>query len=139
LSPAYAYLCDVPYLGLGPAARGLLRYSQYFLGDYVLGGLIAMNIAALPSCGFRFGRMSGSIRYVAALSFALYLFHYPLLELFSPWLAPLPLAVAVLAAVWVLGIATEALRAVLRSQASAAVARAQRRREAPSLPRPQRV
>ena len=54
------------------------------------------------------------IAYLAAMTFALYLTHFPLLELFSPFLSPLPLAVAVLVSVLGLALMTDRLRGIVR-------------------------
>jgi peptidoglycan/LPS O-acetylase OafA/YrhL len=111
----YSLPSDLFYQAVGPELRHWLRYSQFFLSDYALTVLVVFNLAAVKSCDFQFARWAKPIRYVAGLTFALYLFHYPLLEFYGQWLAPVPLALAVLLTVWGLGSATERLRASLRS------------------------
>ncbi|WP_119462063.1 acyltransferase family protein [Rhodospirillaceae bacterium SYSU D60014] len=72
------------FLGGWPETH--LRYSQHFLGDWLIGALILMNILAARSCGFA-GLARRSVRRpivaVASFSFTIYLFHMPLLKFFT--------------------------------------------------------
>ncbi len=130
VSGVYALPSDLFYHAVGQELRDWLRYSQFFLGDYGLAALLVVNLAAAERCQFNFGRWRRPLRYVSVLTFALYLFHYPLLRLFATWLSPAPLALAVLVTVWALGMASEQLRKNLRGRLAAAfalgAARAQR-------------
>jgi peptidoglycan/LPS O-acetylase OafA/YrhL len=110
------------YALAGEELRHWLRYSQYFLSDYVLAALIAMNLVAAASCKFTFGSLAKPIRWAAGVTFALYLFHYPLLEFYSLWLPPAVLALAVLLTCSGVGIATERLRRGLRASLVAMLA-----------------
>ena len=118
----YAVPSDALYHIIGQELRHWLRYSQFFLGDYLLAVFLVISIAALNSCNFEFGSAKKLIHYLAGLTFALYLFHYPLLELFASWLGPVPLALTVLIGVWGLSIGTDWLRTSMRSSLSAAFA-----------------
>lgn len=115
----YEVPSDVLYMIIGENIRHWLRYSQYFLGDYLVAFLIVMNIAVIPGCRFHFGVFERPIRYMAMMSFSLYLFHYPLLEFFSQWFRSLPLAIAVIVSVWGLTVKTEWFRMTMRSRAVA--------------------
>ncbi len=62
--------------------------------DYVIGGLVALNLLAAAQIALPLARFAGVIAVLAGLTFSLYLFHLPLLHLFAS-LAPdsLPLSV----------------------------------------------
>lgn len=83
--------------------------------DFPLGALIATNIHAASFLNFRLSRFHGPIAKIAGMTFALYLFHLPLLHLAAAYLPagwPAPVrgvaeAVLVLAAVYVLSFVTE--------------------------------
>lgn len=61
-----------------------LRYSQFFIGDYLIGGLVLVNIFAARYCEFRaFAGRARFIRFAASFTFSLYLFHMPLLKFYS--------------------------------------------------------
>jgi peptidoglycan/LPS O-acetylase OafA/YrhL len=102
---------------LGPAATEALRYSRFFLGDYVFAGLIAANLFSARDCGWSFGAMGPLITYGASFTFSLYLMHYPLLQFFARLFEPPPtvLAVAVLMSAWALGLVTERQKRWLRT------------------------
>lgn len=61
-----------------------LRWSQEFPSSYIIGMLVAMHFAGAAAIAPRFSGILGAcekpIRYLAGYSFALYLFHYPLLQ-----------------------------------------------------------
>jgi len=71
---------------LGGWPESHLRYSKYFLGDWLIGTLILTNILAARTCGFH-GLARGPVRRpivaVASISFTIYLFHVPLLKFFT--------------------------------------------------------
>jgi len=116
----YGAINDSLSLIIGDDIHQNMRYSGFFMGDYVFTSFIILNIYAISSCdcAFYLNYFNKPIRYMATLTFSLYLFHYPLLELFSQWLTPLPLAIAVLVAVWSLTRMTEWLRVAVRSRAA---------------------
>ncbi len=83
------YQCEQP---INDFSRGLsgemiavsLRYSQWFLGDYLIGGLTMALVYALGSAEVRFPRfLRQPIVGLASVSFSLYLLHGPLLMLFE--------------------------------------------------------
>ncbi len=55
--------------------------------DYALGVLVAANLFAASRLALPLARMARAIRYVAGMTFSLYLFHLPLLYLFASCLA----------------------------------------------------
>lgn len=57
--------------------------------DYALGALVAINLFAGSFLTLPFARIGRAIRYLAGMTFSLYLFHLPLLFLFAACL-PLP-------------------------------------------------
>jgi peptidoglycan/LPS O-acetylase OafA/YrhL len=98
-------------------ASANLRYSQFALGDYLDGAIVALSLFAVKYCGFDFGRGSVWIAPLAGCSFSLYLYHFPLLMLFGlgldlPWPATL---VGVLACVYLLASVTEQRKRVWAS------------------------
>ncbi len=64
-----------------------ISWSQYVLSSHVIGALIALNFVAARALARRLPQadlpFAGPIRHLAGLTFALYLFHYPLLQFFS--------------------------------------------------------
>lgn len=63
-----------------------LRWSKRFLADYAVGGLFALHIIGMASLIKNVTvpiTLEKPIRYLAGMTFALYLFHYPLLQLFG--------------------------------------------------------
>ncbi len=69
-------------MAVGRIPSKFLRGSQFFVTDYVLGALVAVNILAARYCEFNFKFARSAIVFFADNSFTLYLFHYPLLEFF---------------------------------------------------------
>jgi peptidoglycan/LPS O-acetylase OafA/YrhL len=55
--------------------------------DYVLGVLVAVNLFAASHIALPLAKAAHAIRYVAGMTFSLYLFHLPLLYLFASCLA----------------------------------------------------
>jgi peptidoglycan/LPS O-acetylase OafA/YrhL len=71
--------------GLGIVTmQDYLRWSQDFPSSYIIGILVAMHFVGAAAIAPRFERIidvcEKPIRYLAGYSFALYLFHYPLLQ-----------------------------------------------------------
>jgi len=93
-----------------------LRYSRYVLGDLLTGGIVAINLYAAPYAELRFGAAARPIAWAASFTFALYLLHYPLLDLYSTLALPAPLLIAaVLVSVLLLGQVTERQKDRLRA------------------------
>lgn len=82
---------------LGGYAKTQLRYSQFFLGDYVLASLVAAAIAAARDADLSFLKAQKFIAAPASISFSLYLTHYPLLLALNYAFPMSPLAVGALA------------------------------------------
>ena len=61
-----------------------LRYSQYFVGDYLFAALVAVAIVAARDAELGFlARWRGPIAAAASVSFSMYLMHYPLFVAFA--------------------------------------------------------
>lgn len=113
---AYDAIDAVVNRALGGFPYHYLRYSQFFLSDYLIGVLAIINIYALRYCDFGlFIKHARPIRLAASFTFSLYLFHMPLLKFFrvafgtdlgSFWAWVLLLA-ATLVSVVLLGLVTE--------------------------------
>jgi hypothetical protein len=62
-------------------------YTERFLGDYVMGLLVALNFLGFHAVQGRLAagleRFAPPIRLAAGYTFAIYLFHYPLLMFFN--------------------------------------------------------
>lgn len=120
--------CTIKYFGgldvingmvntaLGGFPEAKLRYSQYFVGDYVTATLVLINIWSALYCDFKLPASAGkAIRLAASFTFSLYLFHMPLLYFYSVVLGTAPASLAdfllllttVLLTVIVLGMFTE--------------------------------
>lgn len=122
---------DVPTLLDGVCAQWLgtavieeLNFSKTFLNSYAVGILFALHLVGIHAVSDRLGAFlpERPIRYVASFTFALYLFHYPLLFFFSALLERtetdmyrmLLVPVCTLAAVWALGEVTERRKSAVR-------------------------
>ncbi len=102
---------------LGGEVVDRLNFSKGFLGSYVVGILFALHLAGISAVSHRLGPFlpERPIRYLASFTFALYLFHYPLLFFFAAVVEStgttadrsLLVPVATLVSVWVLGEVTE--------------------------------
>lgn len=72
---------------VGETFHTQLAFSKYFLGDWVLGGLILINFAAFRAIAehfsFLFNPVKKIIRYAASFTLTLYLFHQPLILFFA--------------------------------------------------------
>ena len=100
-----------------------LRWSQEFLSSYIIGVLVAAHFIGAGVVVHRFKNILGTyecpIRYLAGYSFAIYLFHYPLLQFLGAMtrdMAQESLRNAIvvfgsLAAIWVLGAVSESRKA----------------------------
>lgn len=103
-----------------------LDWSRFFISSYIVGILVALHFvggaSVLPRLATPLGVLARPIRYVAGFTFALYLFHYPLLHFFAAILADVQndnlkdfiMLTASLCAVWALGSVTEARKSDLR-------------------------
>lgn len=92
-----------------------LRYSQFFLGDWLSASLLALNFYAARSAGLRFGAVAAPISWAAGFSFTLYLVHFPLLEFLGSFgLSTLPLIGGVLLGAVVIGLGTEHQKGQIR-------------------------
>jgi len=93
-----------------------LRYSQFFVGDWMTGILLAINLYAARSADLRFGALARPIIWAAGYSFTLYLVHFPLLELFERFDLPAPvLLLTVLVGVFAAGQVTERQKDQIRT------------------------
>ncbi|GHC71462.1 acyltransferase [Pseudorhodoferax aquiterrae] len=120
---------------LGSNAAKPLGWSANFLADYLVGALVALHFvgarrllqddAAVPP------GLERAIRTLAGHTFALYLFHNPLLQFFGAlahWLGwweqrALPVVLGPLIVVWLLGARTERLKGPLKAALLRAFAR----------------
>lgn len=96
-----------------------LRWSQEFLSSYVIGILVTAHFIGAAVIAPRFGSILRAcerpIRYLAGYTFALYLFHYPLLQFLSALTHNMPSATlrdaivifGSLSTIWVLGAISE--------------------------------
>ena len=96
-----------------------LGFSQFFLSSYVIGALVAINFVGISAVARRLAaaieRSEVPIRYLASFTFSVYLFHFPLLQLFaaaSRTIENVTLRSAItvfgtLVAIWALGTVTE--------------------------------
>ncbi len=119
--------------------HGWLGQSKYFLSSYVIGPLIAIHFIGLTAIAARVGPLLACvavpIRYLAGFTFAIYLFHFPLLQFFAvicvnvanEALRSALIVGSTIATIWVLGTVTEARRADLRNLLSSACDAIQRR------------
>ena len=83
--PEYLYKFTQNSLG-AEFVRNNLEFSRWFLNDYIVAVLVAVNILGFASISSLIrvnNKISRLIRYFAGMTFTLYLFHYPLLQLFG--------------------------------------------------------
>jgi peptidoglycan/LPS O-acetylase OafA/YrhL len=95
-----------------------LRYSQFFLGDYLVAVLVAGAIHAARGADITsLARMRQPIAAVASISFTMYLIHYPLFLFFSAFFPGHTIAIGVssLFVIVAFGITFERNRALLRA------------------------
>lgn len=114
----------------GRFGRGItydvLGFSKEFISSYVIGALVATHFIGLAAVSHRFAALLElcrlPIRYLAGYTFALYLFHYPLLQFFSALAQDLPegalrtlsIVAGTLLSIWALGTLTERKKADLK-------------------------
>lgn len=109
---------------LGPCVVEALGFSKWFLASYVIGALVALHLVGIAAAAPLLERWlpARPISYLASFTFALYLFHYPLLHLFAAaanhaglaaWRAVIVIP-ATLATVWLLGRVTEQRKGALK-------------------------
>jgi peptidoglycan/LPS O-acetylase OafA/YrhL len=103
-----------------------LGYSRNFLSNYIIGMLIAIHFIGVASVVPRLSRVLGllesPIRYVAGYTFAVYLFHYPLLQFFAAITSSLDKSLlrsaiiifGTLGVIWALGTVTERRKSDLK-------------------------
>jgi peptidoglycan/LPS O-acetylase OafA/YrhL len=93
-----------------------LRQSRYFLGDWLLGLIVAVHVWAARDAAIDYGRLARPIALVAGASFTLYAAHYPLLGFWRHLLPGWPLAVvaAALGSVLLLSLVTERRKPALQ-------------------------
>jgi peptidoglycan/LPS O-acetylase OafA/YrhL len=99
-----------------------LRYSQFFLGDYVMTAFVAGAIHAARGADLTvFARARRPIAAAASISFSMYLVHYPLFLLFDAFFPGQTLAVGALtlSVIIVFGITFERNRALLKGMLTA--------------------
>jgi peptidoglycan/LPS O-acetylase OafA/YrhL len=109
---------SVEWLGWDFVMRDL-KYSKFFVASYCIGLFVALNFigfnALPPSMHAAITRFEVPIRFAAAYTFSLYLFHYPLLHFFGALFdRSLVIVTCSLAAVFVLGTFTEQRKDVFR-------------------------
>jgi peptidoglycan/LPS O-acetylase OafA/YrhL len=121
---AVVLVVPAPWQGLKPHQL-LLQPLSVLVPDYLLGALVAAHFAGIRMSGLGFAalfRLERPIRWAAGMTFSLYLFHRPLLQMFSA-IGPgrpgeaghnLFVAVATLAACAALAEVTERRKDVLR-------------------------
>lgn len=74
-----------------------LKWSRRFISDFIVGGLVSMHILGMVELAKSFSFptcLEKIIRYFAGMTFAVYLFHYPLLQFFGSIVHNGPLIVA---------------------------------------------
>lgn len=107
--------------------HGKLMWSKYFLGSYIVGLLIAIHFIGFSAiaghlqsglCHFR-----GPVAYLAQYTFAIYLFHYPMLQFFSvlasktvePPRQIWAILICTMGLIWLLGSVTERKKPMLKN------------------------
>jgi len=81
------YISEYTQKFLGVELFNSLTWSRDFLSFYVVGFLVSLSFVGFEAVSHRFAIvlafLSEPIRYLASYTFALYLFHYPLLQFFA--------------------------------------------------------
>jgi peptidoglycan/LPS O-acetylase OafA/YrhL len=126
-TPAREYFPDLVLRALGPHWRRELSHSQNFIGNYVLAALVFLHLLGMKQASAAIGaallRHAAPIRHVASFTFALYLFHQPLIYVWGAAIDGDPsgygfaaaISLAVAASVFLLGHLTEAFRLALKA------------------------
>jgi peptidoglycan/LPS O-acetylase OafA/YrhL len=94
-----------------------LRYSKWFLGDYLFAALTGLAILAAPGADIPgLARVKKPLAAAASISFSLYLVHYPAIQFFSHFFPMRPVTIMALSlgVVAIVGIACERRKDVLR-------------------------
>lgn len=104
-----------------------LGWSKTFLSSYVIGSLVAMHFLGVAAVTPRLARIFGvfevPIRYLAGYTFAIYLFHYPLLQFFAAATTAVSVSSSLrsgivvsgtVIAIWILGTVTEQRKPALK-------------------------
>lgn len=129
-TPLREFFPDLVLRALGPELRRELSHSQNFVGNYVLAALVFLHLLGMKQACGAIGpallRHAAPIRHVASFTFALYLFHQPLIHVWGAALDGDPsgygfaaaISVAVAASVFLLGHLTEAFRLALKAALS---------------------
>lgn len=124
-----AFIADV----FGNVIHRGLSHSQNFLGYYIVGALVFAHLFSMKIVSRRIGRLlirnQGWIRYLASFTFALYLFHQPLIYLWASVLRWNPssysfafaITVCVGASTFFIGVGTERLRIVMKKLLNSAM------------------
>lgn len=120
-------LRDLAYGLLGDEVmREQLSWSRHFLGNYVIGALVATHFVGLAGLAPHLADMPAAaergIRYLAGFTFSLYLLHYPLVQFISASVPVLGLedyraawvVGATLATVWAIGARLERQKGPLK-------------------------
>jgi peptidoglycan/LPS O-acetylase OafA/YrhL len=72
---------------IGPHWAREMAFSRYFITDYLLALIVAANFIGIRNIVFRFGPIlipfERPIRWIAGLTFPLYIMHQPLLQFFA--------------------------------------------------------
>jgi len=124
---------DMTRQWLGGDAVTALGFSKWFLSSYLIGMLVALHLVGIAAVAPHLARYlpERPIRYIASFTFALYLFHYPLLFFFAAALERAGLSAyrsaivipATLATVWLLGQLTEHRKSAVKRWLSAGYGR----------------
>ena len=110
---------------LGAAFVDQLKFSKFVLSDYIVGAIVAVNVAGTAAIAHRLKPLlwaAPAIRYAAGFTFALYLFHLPILgvfaaatvDVFDPNVRRFIVVFGTLAVVWGMGTITEAKKGALK-------------------------
>jgi peptidoglycan/LPS O-acetylase OafA/YrhL len=136
----HQFLFDFTLRALGgDFVRHFFGWSSHFLSNYLIGILVAAHFLGIAAIAPTLGRvllpLEAPIKFAAAYTFSIYLFHFPLLQFFAALtstVAEAPLRRGIILAgtigsIWLLGSITEAKRAALKralAQAYAGLERA---------------
>lgn len=126
-TPVREFFPDLVLRALGPQLRRELSHSQNFIGNYVLSVVVFLHLLGMKQASAAIQaallRYVAAIRYVASFTFALYLFHQPLIYAWGAAIDGDPsgygfataISLAVAVSVFLLGHATEAFRLALKA------------------------
>lgn len=129
-TPVREFFPELVLRALGPELRRELSHSQNFVGNYVLAAIVFLHLLGMKQASGAIGPMlrhyAAPIRSVASFTFALYLFHQPLIYVWGAAINGDPsgyglaatISLAVAASVFLLGHLTEAFRLALKAALS---------------------